>query len=123
MEPIINPWFFYWIEVVNGLAGFFVVMMVLPVLFTIAFIVASVDEEEFERKVKKCLLITIPIFFIGMFGLIFMPTSDTLIKMKLAEHATPDKIKQIIEYGDTIKDELKKDVIDILRESKKEEAK
>lgn len=105
MEPIINPWLFYLISVVDNMLVFLTIITVLSGTAVFAFIVAygicSVDNYYEECKpihikfLKTSLKIFIPTLILSM----LIPNSTTIYKMIVADNVTPHNIEVV---GDTI---------------------
>lgn len=109
MNPIINPWFFYFISVTNVLKGILLfVGGVGTVIFVIAAFCIFADEGEFDdedntcKGIKKAIIIGVIMLVLG----IFTPSSDTCYQMLAASLVTPDNIE-------TVKDNTK-DLVDYI---------
>lgn len=110
MDYIINPYWFYWIEVADTIKGISIGAMV---IFLIAAIILAAtahidymfkDNNEGDAK-KKVLFICIVGLFLSALVCIFVPSEKTLIEMQIAKMATHnnvdltiDKIKEIVDY-------------------------
>ena len=119
MEPIISPWLIYLIGLVDGLKGGLGILGAL-ILFggIIGFLVWGISEtpsdEDIKRGAKWCSKIIIP-FALVLFGLsLFIPSSKVIIAMATASIATPDNINSAVQSGKNFKDEIKKDLIDMI---------
>lgn len=114
MDYIINPMWFYWLQVVDDgkfLAG--VVGIIGGIIATAIWLWAvgsgevGIDEGKRIAKVaKRYVIIFCLVFIIG----IFIPSKQTLIEMEIAKHATYSNIKsikeQITDAADYILDKL-----------------
>lgn len=49
---------------------------------------------------------------------IAIPSKDTMYKMLIASHTTPENIEKIIKLADSLKDEIKDDIKEIIKETK-----
>ncbi len=102
MDYIINPNWFYWLQVVDSLR---IACIVIAVFSTIACIILWVaacyeleccgpDDEDY-RRYKRIAIILTPISVFVILLAIFIPSKDTLIEMQIARYAT----KQNVEFG------------------------
>lgn len=108
MQPIINPMFFYWINVIGGLNVFFVCMTALMITGIFGALIArscySIDLEptnvnNCKRIIKYLIAPTIIFAFLS----IFTPNKNTLIQMTIANYVTSDNINVVKgEIKDTI---------------------
>ncbi len=107
MEPIINPWVFYLMDIVDSWELIFEFMGVLGCLLFVGFFIAEKVKEyceyaqseiEMLKSIRKFLMkLSIPLLILG----ILLPTSSTIYKMIVAKNVTPNNI-QIV--GDTVED-------------------
>lgn len=106
MEPIINPLWFYLIDIVDGVKSTCTFMLI--VSFTALAIVSFVflfswsednleekEKQSYFRYLKLVLKVIIPCVIIT----IFTPCSDTIYKMIIADNVTSHNIEAV---GDTI---------------------
>ena len=106
MNYIINPSWFYWVHVVNGLQillGIFAGILVLVafICFITAYDEYGDNKSKWEMRGTIC-TVTAVIFGVA---LIFIPSKSTLIEMQIAKFATYenaewtiDKIKEAVDY-------------------------
>lgn len=103
MEPIISPWFFYFIDVAQALDNLFFVLLIcssfISLMCGVAWCSLTIDpdfynaygkeKERWFRRTKISVACTIG------FGLITaaIPSSETLYKMLVASMVTPDNIQ------------------------------
>lgn len=86
MEPIINPWFFYFVDKADAIIMLF---SIVSFIFIMCSLFMLIDE---DKKTKSWMFI---------YGLIFaliavlIPSSSTIYKMEIAKQITPDNIKVI----------------------------
>ena len=106
MEPIINPLWFYLIDVVDNLQ---IVVGIILMLSCIAFAIVSLimffeyselyleerEKQTYFKYLKTALKVIIPCIIIT----ILTPSSDTIYKMIIADNITPHNIEVV---GDTI---------------------
>lgn len=106
MEPIINPLWFYLIDVVDGvkftcafmLIVSFIALAIVSFVFLFSWSEDNLKEKEkqsYFRYLKLVLKVIIPCVIIT----IFTPSSDTIYKMIIADNVTPHNIEVV---GDTI---------------------
>ena len=95
MEPVINPWLFYLIELVNGLKlvfgglGFAIgIVLILSGQFD----GDCAYDENVKKKCRKKKKIGLATLLIGCFVCVLIPSSDTLVKMAIAKNVTYDAV-------------------------------
>jgi len=72
------------------------------------------DEYEELESSKKLAKISTPLFILFLTLAIFIPSRNTLIGMYVTKHITTNNIKKGLEIGKVAKEEIKKDVIDLI---------
>ena len=110
MNYIIEPSWFYWLSVVEGIR---VVMMVGIVLTAICLFIATVSyfssmdwgDNEAAKRAKRFIKPCIIVLIILAFVVVFVPSKDTMIEMQVAKFATyenaqwtVDSIKSVVDY-------------------------
>ena len=113
MSYIINPMWFYWISVVDGIKGACIALLIFSVVAVA--ILAIIIEMDFKsryelhyiemsdediltyERLSKMLKICIAILFVSGLGLIFIPSKDTLIEMQIAKYATYENAELSVE--------------------------
>ncbi len=106
MEPIINPLVFYFLGVADAIRIFFAVVGAFCI--AVVWLGASYAMAEPKTDINKKLLIAVLItLVVSILGFILVPSSDTLIKMVVAENVTYDAV-------DTAKDVIVQVYNDIL---------
>lgn len=116
---IINPSWFYWIDVVDGLsfAVSFVVVLLGIMVATISIIYGvncrmineypnlSDNEKRINPQLKRIMPILWIVWITSVIALIFIPSKDTLITMIVAKYATyenagltVDALKSAVDY-------------------------
>lgn len=83
MEPVINPWLFYFIEFADTIK---VVAVFLILASTLTFFLLLGLEE------TKFIKIAVAVFVISLVIIIFTPSSETIIKMVIAKNVTYDVV-------------------------------
>lgn len=95
MEPIINPWIFYFMSVVNTFRLAAVCVCCLGGCFAIASaILHSIDDDISMIKTIKIMSV---ISTICLLISLFVPSKQTMIEMIIASNATPNNINMVIE--------------------------
>lgn len=137
MEPIVSPLFIYFLSIVDKLIGtwiFFAVILGLGIVVCIIGYVwnkdhsdahseEKVDEQEREasefKKFGRKLILPFSLFFILS---IFTPSKKIIIAMYVTKFVTVDNVTKAIEAGGNFKDDVKKDIIDIIKAMKGEKS-
>ena len=111
MTPIISPWVFYWIEVlenVSCLCGtliFFGIILAgaciifLPILID----TIDIDVEDFTKIAPKILKKVVSIFIVIVIVGTFIPSKETMYTMLVAENVTVENLEVAT---DVIKDSV-----------------
>lgn len=104
MEYIINPSWFYWLHVIDGIRGFaigvIIVSIAASVIIGIALLINASDgdfEGETVKKLTSLLVVLLSSSVIAGILLIFVPEKGTLIEMMIAKKATYDNVSWTIE--------------------------
>ena len=109
MEYFIDPSWFYWIKVADGIQTAFIVFGVvfgiLVICLTIAYLaerscVFDEDDEEKVARIFRFLKISVVVFIVVILGAVFVPSRNTLIEMQIAKYATRENVSITI---DTLK--------------------
>jgi len=121
MEPIVSPWFFYFINVCEnmGIAATvcWVVCGIIFIVALIGFALCKYDstfDADFIPAWKRARKYSLICTLVFMVFAIFAPSRKTLIWMVVADNVTQKNIEKAIDAGKDIKDELKKDIIEIV---------
>ena len=120
MDYIINPWLIYWMEVAQSVVVantiVFIISLISIILVCIKFALDEIDLGRTEAKQIRqgSLKILYPICFISLILGIFLPDKTTIIQMFVAKNLTYTNANKLVDRGKILKDELKKDVIDII---------
>ncbi len=118
MEPIVSPWFIYVLSLLNALIGVTSCITVLSgvlIFFLVAGYFAFYDDDEFLTMYRKVIKKAIVVFAVASVVAFFTPTKNTAIQMYVAKTITYSKISNVKNAGESLKDEIKKDIIDIIR--------
>ncbi len=122
MTPIISPWFIYLLSVVNPIKYVFTVFAVLAgivlLMGIVGWFICDTEKEEFGenwlRLWKKIIIITTPVFILSLMLSIFLPSRNTLIEIYVTKHITMNNIKKGIEASKAARDEIKRDIIELI---------
>ena len=111
MNYIINPWFFYWINVANGMMTVSIVGLFVSGITFIAGCIMVIDninygsDDKDYKNGKKLLKISIPMLIVFVLFVIFIPDKSTLIEMQVSKMATyenaklaVDSLKEFVDY-------------------------
>lgn len=122
MEHVISPTFIYLLMLIPTIKDALIVIslitLVLAVAIWFAFII-SIEEEDRKDKDEKfnAILKRVIIIFSGLLIIgILLPDRKTMIGMYVADKTTYNTISKAGELTKDIKDEIKKDIIEIIRE-------
>ena len=105
MNYIINPSWFYWLNVADTLKFVMIATVICEILLMFP-IAIWFDELTLEEKKRKRLIkAAIVVFLVCALGAIFVPSKQTLIEMQVAKFATyenaewtVDTIKSAVDY-------------------------
>jgi len=108
--PIINPWFFYWGSLCDG------IFLVSAIVFLIALAVSLIviadhfcGDTNFDKAIKPAVAITI----IAMLLMMFVPSSKTLIRMEVAKNITVERIENVRESGEEFVDYMVERIMEL----------
>lgn len=99
MTPIINPWLFYLVDVMDNLKFecLFIPMLFLLYMLSIAYTKEEdINEEKIVKIVKKLIICSALVFTVES----FLPSKKTCYQMMIASQVTEENIKKA---EDTIK--------------------
>lgn len=123
MEPVISPMFFYFLSIADAfkmsLVALIIIFSISLFIISIYFVVESATgydtektKEQYKRLPKKTTILGY--LFIILLA-ILIPSKNTLIEMEVARNITYDRIDKVISVGKDIKNDLKVDIIDIIK--------
>lgn len=102
MEPIIDPWTFYLIGVLNKINsfvnGFSIILPFLYIFDLCGYFLFHGDspEEKIIRKISKVAFIVITVLGVLSFlAYLFIPEKEVMYQMLAAKYATPDNIQAV----------------------------
>lgn len=112
-EPILSPWIFYLLSVIDNLQYF--VFATAVVTFIVLFFYPIWNDYDEDFKWLKRFFITL-----GVSGilLVFIPTSDVIIKMTIAQHITANNIEKAGNLTELAVDKIIEKVVKAARELK-----
>ena len=117
MEPIVSPQLIYLINVANALKIAMIVLSIITFISTI-FTVSVAGCEDCRnygwKELGKYIKMLIIVFLVLVLFAILIPNKQTAITMVVAKHVTPNNIESVLKEGKSFKDEVKRDIIDIL---------
>ena len=106
MEPIINPLWFYLIDVVDNINLICMIMLVIALIALSAIsvcvvsdMISDIIEENEKQAYFKYLKITLKVIIPCIIITSFTPSSDTIYKMIIADNITPHNIEVV---GDAV---------------------
>ena len=103
MNYIIDPMWFYWINVMDAINIISIVGICVSVVFLIIgsiiyFENYGYDEDDRDKKLgANFLKIAIPFLIVFVLVVIFLPTKSTLIEMQIARYATVENAEWTVE--------------------------
>lgn len=103
MDYIINPMWFYWINVVSTIKVI-LILLEIGTIIALSFGVVgycltykdNLSDGEFEAS-KKLIRISLPMAIVTAILLIFIPGKQTMIEMQIARYATTENAEWTVE--------------------------
>ena len=98
-EYIINPMFFYWMQVADNVRDIMIIGVLVLIVLIIGLIVLwflSITEEEKSSR-KKFVKMTSVLLVICCIGSTLIPSKETLIEMTIAKIATVENTQNAVE--------------------------
>jgi len=120
-QPIINPWIFYWISTLDKLDKMFIILSVLVGIVLVVFIVSG--EGLKGKKAKRITISLLVVFICSLLLSMFMPTKETMYSMLVAKTITYEKVSKAVSIGKDVKETIKQDILDIIKEINKKDDK
>lgn len=105
---IIEPMWFYWVRVLDNIKEIALVVLILGVVavgFCLLLAQESFSEEEYKALKKKA-IISFCAVVLSAIILVFVPSRETLVEMKLAEFATHENVTTFIETIENMTDKI-----------------
>ena len=103
MQYYINPMWFYWLQVIDGLRGLFVGLAVFSgAAFCCAYIYPwlecwDITDEKEMKVVYKVRKISFAALLVSVLFLVFVPSKETMIEMMIARQVTPQNVEAGVE--------------------------
>lgn len=105
MNPVISPWVFYWIGIVDNIRTLLIIILTVLMIggaIMFMFTMCDADDHNFKDKnvaeeVKLCIKIAIATFVVAVLVCV-IPSEDTCYKMLAADMFTQDNINNATEY-------------------------
>ena len=119
MNPIVNPWLFYLIDIMNGLDVISVVMVALSASYLFTSLAVMVMGNDLKRLDyvkwgnKHFPRALICILFASIIS-VAIPNESTMYKMLAAHYVTTDNVNAALTMGKDFKDTLKNDIIEVV---------
>ena len=101
---IIDPMFFYWISVIDNVKSVAMgLSFIMGIALAIYVVLTICEDASFNLKLLARLSI---IFTASMLISIFTPTTNTLIRMEIAKHATYENAETVLTYIQDLADHI-----------------
>lgn len=104
MTPIINPMFFYWIEVADAIKVTCLIVAILAGIIAVVMLLTASDyvfdkEDEDDRAYLRRRRVLLAVSVITLIIAVLTPSRDTMYKMAAASFVTEDNIEYVVEKG------------------------
>ena len=113
-EPIISPWIFYALFVVDNLKCALVISMIICAC-AIAFMPMVVAEEDFGKYAKRIVIL----FIISGLLMVVTPDSKTITQMIIAKHITISNIEKAGQLTERAVDKIIEKIVKVSEELNK----
>lgn len=105
MDYIIDPMWFYWLQIVDSVQGLFCIVAIISgaigVIMSVLYIASVVEgctyEEDSRKRLKGLIKPLAVCFIIAITVTVFIPSKQTLIEMEIAKHATYSNVESVKE--------------------------
>lgn len=97
MQPIINPWIFYWAEVCESIKFGSFVFIIIGIFLVVVLLMISVftwDENDVKPRMLKYAIYSIIATVLFLLIYMFVPSEKTIYKMTVASYLTEDNVAQ-----------------------------
>lgn len=100
IEPIISPWVFYWIDMLDKVRFCFVIILISSALSSGLCVCSWGIEHNFEKDstYRTPSIVSLVALFISSIGALVAPSTDTAYKMLVASYVTPDNINSTVQF-------------------------
>jgi hypothetical protein len=122
MNPIINPNMFYYIGLLNNIDSFLIIITIMIFIFLAICVpigIEMLDNIVSKSQLKKYLIISFIVLLFNSICIIIIPSKDTMYKMWIFSNITETRVDNLKKSGLELKDIIKNDIIDIIKETKK----
>lgn len=110
-EPYVSPWVVYLLSVVDGIrCASIAVLSIVGVILAVIALGLFIEDDISERKLKIIKWMLFPIFISALL-FVFVPSSQTIIKMVIAKHVTPATVDKVGDNVDKAIDKIIEKVI------------
>lgn len=94
MEPIINPWIVYAIDMISKLSVVAFIMVIASLVGMLIFAMndSTYGNNEQENKIFKILIV---VLLVATVFLVILPSKDTMLTMLALYYVTPDNIQAV----------------------------
>lgn len=116
MEPIINPWLFYLIDVLFKLDRFLIIPFFVGGIYACFLfgVLLHADDNTDIIKAKRHFKVSATVFVIAAFLRIFIPTEETMYKMIISSYITPDNVNMVVDKTGEILEVSMTKLVDII---------
>lgn len=110
-EPYVSPWVVYLLSVVDGIrCASIAVLSIVGVILAVIALGLFIEDDISERKLKIIRWMLFPIVISALL-FVFVPSSQTIIKMVIAKHVTPATVDKVGDNVDKAIDKIIEKVI------------
>lgn len=110
-EPYVSPWIVYLLSVVDGIrCASIAVLSIVGVILAVIALGLFIEDDISERKLKIIKWMLFPTFISALL-FVFVPSSQTIIKMVIAKHVTPAAVDKVVDNVDKAIDKIIEKVI------------
>lgn len=105
---IIEPMWFYWVRVLDNISGIALGALLLGLVATVMCFIAESESyfDEDEKMWRKRMRTAFVVAVLSAIIVVFVPSSETLIKMKLAEFGTYENVTIVVETIEDMTDKI-----------------
>lgn len=117
LEPIVNPWLFYALDVLHAL-DIFSIFAVLVFLIIAMYLWNAVYDKDYDFDCKFAPIIFTVLACLNIVITLAIPSQETMYKMAVAYYTTPDNIQAVTEYvcdtASAVTDKATETIVDII---------
>ena len=120
-EPIISPWLFYWVGVMNSYDAVNGILFLVLTFMMVLLIPALVDDGGVNKEKANCIIKKALYVWIFMFlGIIFIPSKETTYKMIIAQYVTPRNTEIATQNAERLIERISNLVLSKVKEERNE---